>query len=84
MAAERRNTQIRGEVFKRVLEHVVKNSAARFDLPSFQALLAVPESAARRILETLVGAGVVVEVQQGVWARAWANVLPATPVSDAC
>lgn len=76
MTPERRNAHVRREVFRRLLEHVVQNPSARFDLPGFQRLLGVPEPAADRILTKLVSAGVLVEVQRGVWMRAWANVLP--------
>ena len=74
MPAERRNLTKRAEVFQRILRHVVENPAANFTFQAFQDLLAVPEAAARRILQVLVRAGLVAEVQRGVWARTWPNV----------
>jgi Fic family protein len=71
---ERRNRTNRAAVFERILSDVVDNPAASFTFRSFQELLGVPEAAARRILETLVTAGLMAEVERGVWARTWSQV----------
>jgi hypothetical protein len=73
---ERRNLVIRGQVFERVLRHVVENPHARFTFRRFQRMLDVPDAAAQRILTNLISAGVVVESERDVWSRTWSDVLP--------
>jgi DNA-binding IclR family transcriptional regulator len=71
---ERRDLAKRAAVFQRILRNVVANPTANFTFQGFRDLLGVPEAAARRILDSLVTAGLVAEVQRGVWARTWSQV----------
>ena len=74
MEKERRNQTTRVAVFERIVSNIVDNPAARFTFRSFQELLGVPEAAARRIFDKLMTAGLIAEVERGVWARTWARV----------
>lgn len=71
---ERRDPARRDAVFQRLLRNVVENRTASFTFQGFRDLLGVPEAAARRILDRLVRAGVLAEVQHGVWARTWSHI----------
>ena len=71
---ERRNQTTRAAVFERIVSNIVDDPAARFTFRSFHELLGVPEAAARRILDKLMSAGLIAEVERGVWARTWAQV----------
>jgi hypothetical protein len=74
MAAERRDAVRRRQVFQKVVSHVVENPKAAFNFDGFRSLLGVPEPAARRILGNLVSAGVVAEIERGLWTRTWSDV----------
>ena len=74
MEIERRNQTTRVAVFERIVSNIVDNPTARFTFRSFQELLGVPEAAARRIFDKLMTAGLIAEVERGVWARTWAQV----------
>jgi Fic family protein len=71
---ERRDIARRGDVFHRIEENILANSAARFTLQDLQRTLEVPEPAARRILARLSEAGIVYEAQHGVWSRSWGHL----------
>jgi Fic family protein len=52
-----------------VVDQIVHNANARVTIEGLKEFLKVPEDGARRIIEHLVSAGILYEVNIGVWAR---------------
>jgi len=69
MGIERRERGRRAEVVKAVVDHVVHRAESTVTLEGLQDFLHIPHDAAGRIVSSLVNAGLVREVQNGVWTR---------------
>lgn len=65
---ERRNISARAAVVQRVINGVVQNPSVTLTADTLQRWLNIPLDA-QRILERLASAGLVREVEKGVWAR---------------
>jgi hypothetical protein len=70
MSIDRRDHCRREEVIRSVVHHVVRNPDSVVTIETLQALLKISDEGARRIVESLVSAGIVREVSSGVWRRA--------------
>jgi predicted transcriptional regulator of viral defense system len=77
MGIERRENGRRAEVVRAVVDHVVHKAETTVTLNGLQDFLHVPPDAANRILSSLVSAGIVREVREGVWSR-----VPELPTSS--
>ncbi len=69
MGIERREQARRAEVVRAVVDHVVHKAEGTVTLEGLQDFLHVPPDAAGRIVSSLVNAGIVREVRDGVWRR---------------
>jgi DNA-binding IscR family transcriptional regulator len=69
MGIERREKDRRAEVVKAVVDHVVHKAETTVTLDGLQDFLRIPQDAAGRIVSSLVNAGIVREVREGVWTR---------------
>jgi DNA-binding IscR family transcriptional regulator len=69
MGIERRERERRAEVVRAVVDHVVHRAETTVTLEGLQDFLHVPADAAGRIVSSLVNAGIVKEVRDGVWSR---------------
>ena len=69
MGIERREKGRRAEVVKAVVDHVVHRAESTVTLDGLQDFLHIPQDAAGRIVSSLVNAGIVREVREGVWTR---------------
>ena len=69
MGIERRERGRRTEVVRAVVDHVVHKAETIVTLEGLQDFLHVPPDAAGRIVSSLVNAGIVREVRDGVWNR---------------
>jgi DNA-binding IscR family transcriptional regulator len=69
MGIERREKGRRAEVVKAVVDHVVHKAESTVTLEGLQDFLHIPQAAAGRIVGSLVNAGIVREVREGVWTR---------------
>jgi hypothetical protein len=69
MGIERREKGRRAEVVRAVVDHVVHKTETTVTLRGLQEFLDVPAEAAGRILSSLESAGIVHQIQSGVWAR---------------
>jgi DNA-binding IscR family transcriptional regulator len=69
MGIERRERGRRAEVVRAVVDHVVHKAESPVTLEGLQDFLHVPPDAACRILSSLVNAGIVREIRDGVWSR---------------
>ncbi len=69
MGMERREGGRRAEVVRAVVDHVVHKAETTVTLEGLQDFLQVPPDAANRIVSSLVNAGIVKEVRDGVWIR---------------
>lgn len=69
MGMERREGARRAEVVRAVVDHVVHKAETTVTLEGLQDFLHVPPDAANRIVSSLVNAGIVKEVRDGVWIR---------------
>ena len=69
MGIERREGGRRAEVVRAVVDHVVHKTETTLTLEGLQDFLHVPPDAANRIVSSLVNAGIVEEVRDGVWTR---------------
>jgi hypothetical protein len=69
MGIERRERGRRAEVVRSVVDHVVHRAETTVTLEGLQDFLHVPPEAAGRIVSSLVNAGIVREVRNGVWSR---------------
>ena len=79
MGIERRERERRAEVVKAVVDHVVHKAETTVTLEGLQNFLQVPQEAAGRIVSSLVNAGIVREVRDGVWSRV-PDLPPAPPM----
>ena len=70
MGIERREKGRRAEVVRAVVDHVVHRAEGTVTLEGLQDFLHIPQDAAGRIVSSLVNAGIVREVREGVWTRA--------------
>ena len=77
MGIERREKGRRAEVVKAVVDHVVHKAETTVTLECLQDFLLIPQEAAGRIVSSLVNAGIVREVRNGVWSR-----VPDLPQTD--
>ena len=77
MGIERREQGRRAEVVKAVVDHVVHKAETTVTLEGLQDFLHIPQEAAGRIVSSLVNAGIVREVREGVWTRV-SDVPPTT------
>ena len=69
MAIDRRDTRRRTAVIRLVVDQIVHNPESRVTIEDLKEFLNIPEGAARRIIDSLVKAGLMYEVSPGVWAR---------------
>ena len=69
MGIERREKGRRAEVVRAVVDHVVHKAETTVTPQGLQEFLQVPADAARRILSSLENAGIVRQVNDGVWTR---------------
>ena len=67
---DRRDTTRRAELVRSIVAGIVRNPYAVVTRDSLQNWLQVSSGVAERILTRLVSAGLLCEVQVGVWARA--------------
>jgi predicted transcriptional regulator len=67
---DRRDTARRAELVRSVVAGVVRNPYAVITRDSLAHWLDVPRGVAERILARLVSAGLIREVEAGVWTRA--------------
>ena len=67
MPSDRRDTRRRQEVIRSVVDHIVRNAESRVTIESLRDLLGIPEDGARRIVTSLVSAGIVRELRPGIW-----------------
>jgi len=77
MGIERREQGRRAEVVRAVVDHVVHKAEGTVTLEGLQDFLHIPPDAAGRIVSSLVNAGIVREVRDGVWRR-----LPELPTTS--
>jgi DNA-binding IscR family transcriptional regulator len=77
MGIERREQGRRAEVVRAVVDHVVHKAEGTVTLEGLQDFLHIPPEAAGRIVSSLVNAGIVREVREGVWRR-----LPELPTTS--
>ena len=77
MGIERREQGRRAEVVRAVVDHVVHKAEGTVTLEGLQDFLHIPPEAAGRIVSSLVNAGIVREVRDGVWRR-----LPELPTTS--
>jgi hypothetical protein len=66
---DRRDKRRREEVLRSVVDHIVHNATARVTIEGMKDFLKIPEGGARRIIASLVSAGILYEVSTGIWAR---------------
>ena len=69
MGIERRERGRRAEVVRAVVDHVVHKAETTVTLEGLRDFLDIPQDAAGRIVSSLVNAGIVKEVREGVWTR---------------
>jgi hypothetical protein len=69
MDQDRRNTQLRSEVVRSIINRVVQNPSVTLTVETLQQWVGLPGDAADRILRRLASSGLVREVNRGVWAR---------------
>jgi DNA-binding IscR family transcriptional regulator len=69
MGIERRDQGRRAEVVRAVVDHVVHRAETTVTLEGLEDFLQIPSDAAGRIVSSLVNAGIVREVRDGVWSR---------------
>jgi ribosomal protein S25 len=69
MVQDRRNTQLRSEMVRSIINRVVQNPSVTLTVDTLQQWAGVPLDAAERILRRLASSGIVREVNRGVWAR---------------
>jgi hypothetical protein len=69
MDQERRNAELRSHVVRSIIDRVVQNPSVTLTVETLQHWLNVPMDAADRILKRLASAGLVREVNRGVWTR---------------
>jgi ribosomal protein S25 len=69
MVQDRRNTQLRSEMVRSIINRVVQNPSVTLTVDTLQQWVGVPLDAAERILRRLASSGIVREVNRGVWAR---------------
>jgi len=65
----RRDTTRRAEVVRTVLEEIVHGGTPVITIDGLRDSLHVSPEAASRIVDRLVSAGLLVEIQSGVWTR---------------
>ena len=70
MGIERREKGRRADVVRAVVDHIVHKAESTVTLEGLQDFLHIPQDAAGRIACSLVNAGVMREVREGVWTRA--------------
>ena len=76
MVMERRNTTRRAELVRSIVAGVVRNPYAVVTRDSLQSWLHISGTVAQRLLDRLVSAGLVREVNAGVWARSPEGLRP--------
>jgi ribosomal protein S25 len=69
MVQDRRNTQLRSEMVRSIINRVVQNPSVTLTVDTLQQWAGVPLDAAERILRRLASSGIVREVNRGVWAH---------------
>ena len=69
MGIERRERGRRAEVVRAVVDHVVHKAQTTVTLEGLQDFLHIPQDAAGRIVSSLVNAGIVRPVREGLWER---------------
>ena len=79
MGIERRERERRAEVVKAVVDHVVHKAETTVTLEGLQDFLHIPQDAAGRIVSSLLNAGIVREVREGVWSRV-SDLPPSAPM----
>lgn len=77
MAIDRRDLLRRQQVIRLVVDHLVRSIDCTVTIESLTELLKIPEDGARRIVGSLVSAGVLREDSAGVWRSA----SPGTPTT---
>jgi hypothetical protein len=69
MAIDRRNVLRRQQVIRKVVDHIVKSAEGSVTIESLRDFLEIPDAGARRIIASLVSAGILREISAGVWGR---------------
>jgi DNA-binding IclR family transcriptional regulator len=69
VAIDRRDSRRRTDVIRLVVDQIVHNPESRVTIKDLKDFLNIPESAASRILDSLVKAGLMYEVSPGLWAH---------------
>ena len=67
METERRDTTRRATLVRCLLDGIVQHPRLMLSVPALQQWLQVPVDAAERLIRRLIDAGVIREVQPGVW-----------------
>jgi hypothetical protein len=80
MSIDRRDHHRREEVIRSVVHHVVRNPDSVVTIENLKALLKISDEGVRRIVASLVSAGLMREVSSGVWRRALKVPPPGSPV----
>jgi hypothetical protein len=69
MGVERRESARRTAVTRAVVDQIIHKSEIVVTIERLQQYLDIPGEAARRIIGSLINAGVVTEVRDGVWVK---------------
>lgn len=70
MPIDRRDKHRREEVIRLVLNYVVHSAERTVTIESLKDLLKIPEDGVQRVIASLVSAGILREISDGVWCRA--------------
>jgi len=70
MPIDRRDKHRREEVIRLVVNYVVQSAERTVTIESLKELLKIPEDGVRRVIASLVSAGILREISDGVWCRA--------------
>jgi len=70
MPIDRRDKHRREEVIRLVVNYVVQSAERTVTIESLKDLLKIPEDGVHRVIASLVSAGILREISDGVWCRA--------------
>ena len=70
MPIDRRDKHRREEVIRLVVNYVVQSAERTVTIESLKDLLKIPEDGVQRVIASLVSAGILQEIRDGVWCRA--------------
>ena len=82
MENDRRNSIRRGAIVRYVLNRILENPSIMLSVDTLQQWLQLPGDVAERILRRLIDAGVLREVNRGVWVPSPMAGAPAGRLND--